>query len=286
MLIGADDGTVSLIDSVTGKELRHFDGHSQPVSAVALSQDGKFALSGSLDKTSRLWDVETGQQILVMEEHNDSVYDVAFGPNDETAFTGAMDGQVIKWNLKNGHVVTRLSGHDKGATSIAVEAASGIIVSGSLDRSVRIWHGPDYAPSTALQEGHLDEVHALAFNSKGHLLATGSKDKTVRIWDIKKGQQIWRQETPMPLASLAGHGNTLIGALGNRFALISYAMGFGAMGGKVPSGSPSAGSVVTWDLQTGQQSVLGGHSGAVRAVAFSRDGRQILSASDDATVRT
>jgi WD40 repeat protein len=55
---------VKLWDVDSGRELRTFAGHAGWVKAVALSADGKRALSGSEDGTVKLWDVQTGQVIL------------------------------------------------------------------------------------------------------------------------------------------------------------------------------------------------------------------------------
>ncbi len=45
-------------------------GHSSPVSSVAFSPDGKFALSGSSDSTTRLWNIETGKEVAQMVAFN------------------------------------------------------------------------------------------------------------------------------------------------------------------------------------------------------------------------
>jgi WD40 repeat protein len=51
------DTTVRLWDVMSGKEIHRFEGHTASVTSVALSIDGRQALSGSLDQTVRLWDV-------------------------------------------------------------------------------------------------------------------------------------------------------------------------------------------------------------------------------------
>ncbi|MCL1466845.1 WD40 repeat domain-containing protein, partial [Argonema galeatum] len=47
----------------TGSELFTFNGYSGWVRAVAITPDGKKAISGSYDKTLKLWNLETGKEI-------------------------------------------------------------------------------------------------------------------------------------------------------------------------------------------------------------------------------
>lgn len=49
------DNTMRLWDVETGRELCRFDGHTANVNCVAVSPDGRHALSGSADKTMRWW---------------------------------------------------------------------------------------------------------------------------------------------------------------------------------------------------------------------------------------
>ncbi len=44
----------------SGRELRTLTGHSDRVNGVAMSADGRRAVSASRDKTLKVWDLETG----------------------------------------------------------------------------------------------------------------------------------------------------------------------------------------------------------------------------------
>ncbi|MDK3162393.1 hypothetical protein QPK87_38490 [Kamptonema cortianum] len=63
-----------------GPLLRTFSGHSDSVTAVAITPDGTQAVSGSTDNTLKLWDLRTGEALATFSGHSDSVTAVAITP--------------------------------------------------------------------------------------------------------------------------------------------------------------------------------------------------------------
>ena len=82
----------------TGQCLRRLEGHSEPVSAVALSADRRRALSGSSDKTLKLWDLETGQCLRNLSTES-PVVSLALTPDAMCALSGHQDGTITRWRL-------------------------------------------------------------------------------------------------------------------------------------------------------------------------------------------
>src|SRR5205807_7972107 len=108
---------------VRGLERRRLDGHTEQVNQLALSRDGKYALSGSQDRTLRLWDVRTGKEVRRFEGHTGGVWGVAFAPDGRRALSGggglargdAWQGDagstVRLWAVETGKEVRRFVGH-------------------------------------------------------------------------------------------------------------------------------------------------------------------------------
>jgi len=66
---------------------------------LALSADGRRAVSGSLDNTVRLWDVDTGQELQRFTGHTNVVSGVAFSPDGKLIVSGSADATVRLWRL-------------------------------------------------------------------------------------------------------------------------------------------------------------------------------------------
>ena len=80
-----DDQTLRLWDLESGQTLRTLEGHTDWVRAVAVTPDGRRAVSASGDQTLRLWDLESGQTIRTLEGHTDWVSAVAVTPDGRRA---------------------------------------------------------------------------------------------------------------------------------------------------------------------------------------------------------
>ena len=77
-------------------------GHTGPVRAVAVSQEGARAISGSDDGTVRVWNLATGQEEAALTGHTDWVRAVAVSQDGARAVSGSDDGTVRVWDLATG----------------------------------------------------------------------------------------------------------------------------------------------------------------------------------------
>ena len=66
--------------------------HTEPVSAVGVTKDGKLVVTGSHDRTVRVWDAANGKQVRVFQGHLDKVTALAVRPDGRQVATGSEDG--------------------------------------------------------------------------------------------------------------------------------------------------------------------------------------------------
>ncbi|ETK36718.1 nSTAND1 domain-containing NTPase [Microbispora sp. ATCC PTA-5024] len=236
--------------------------HTAPVTAVAVSPDGRMTASAGADRTIRLWDARGLPVGLPFGGHEDAVLAVAFSPDGSLIASAGADRTVRLWNLHGVQVGEPFTGHEDAVLAVAFSPDGSLIASAGADRTVRLWnpHGVQVGePFT----GHGDAVMSVAFSPDGSTLATASADRTVRVWD-REGA---------PLAESRGHEGNVT------------SVAFHPQGRHLVSGGADR-TVRVWDLR-GRQSgtAFTGHDDAVLAVAYSPDGRTIVSGGADRTVR-
>jgi len=99
---GGEEAVIGLVTgeieiwSVPGKTKQlTLKGHKLPVTAVAISNSGRYVASGSLDNTTKLWDATTGELLASFAMHNRAVWALAFSPDDQTLASGSCDKSIF-----------------------------------------------------------------------------------------------------------------------------------------------------------------------------------------------
>jgi WD40 repeat protein len=71
------------------------------VSAVALSSDGRLALSAGDDLTLKLWDVARGREVddIDLSSSEDFARCVTFAPDGRSFFAGTADWVILRFEL-------------------------------------------------------------------------------------------------------------------------------------------------------------------------------------------
>jgi WD40 repeat protein len=110
-----------------------------PTQAVAVTPDGRHAVSGSDDRTLRVWDLESGHTLRTLQGHESYVAAVVVTPDGRRAISGSWDHTLRVWDLESGKIVRTLQGHTGYVTAVAFTPDERYPVSASYDQTVRVW---------------------------------------------------------------------------------------------------------------------------------------------------
>jgi len=258
----ASGNAIKVWDVTTGQELLTLIGHTDWLSGMAFSPDGKRLASTSLDGTIRIWSLSPGEETVAVSGPGAGYGTrVVYNPNGQEFATNGGDGTATIWNAKTGEPRLTLTGHEAEVLNMAFSPDGTRFATGSLDATAILWDAASGQKLLTLS-GHEDGVRDIAFSSDGELIATGGFDLTARVWDAATGKQ---------LLKITGHEG------------IVPSVAFSPDGTRLATASTDSTAKI-WDVKTGELLfILIGHTSGVVDIAYSPDGKKIATASNDAT---
>ncbi len=113
VVTGSYDGRARLWLVKTGQLVSTFAKHLSPITAIAISDDNKFILTGSGtmsggDDSVRLWSVRSHKELLRLTGHSAGIHYVGFLPHKMVLVSASEDGSVKLWNQKTGRELCSL----------------------------------------------------------------------------------------------------------------------------------------------------------------------------------
>ena len=159
-------------------------GHVGVVNAVALTADGRRAVSGGDDGTLRVWNLKTGEVERTLTSHADRVRAVAVTATGRWAVSGGDDGLRL-WNLEKGEEERTLTGHVGSVHAVAVTPNGRRAVSGG-DDGLRVWN-----LETDEMEWVTDQaawVNTVVVTADGRQALSGGLDGILRLWNLDTGK--------------------------------------------------------------------------------------------------
>jgi WD40 repeat protein len=167
-------------------------------------------------------------------------------------------------SLPPGAVARMGSINDKqgaGHIRVAVFSPDGKTVASAGDRIIRIWQ-VDSGKEIQRIEGHKTRIWSIAYSPDGKKLASSSCDMTTRIWEVASGQELFR------------------------IAEGAFAVAFSPDGKTLTTAGFFDNTIGHWDIESRTKRLeMKGHKYYIWSIAFSRDGKRLVSGSWDKTVR-
>jgi WD40 repeat protein len=205
----------------------------------------------------------------IFEGHTGWINGTIHLADGQRMMTCSDDGSLRVWNLKSGKQIGEdWRDGDSIVWTMALSPDGKKVVSGSNDGGVRLWD-IDTGKLIAKWTRHTLLVRSVCWSRDGQRVLSGSYDGTAREWDVENGKTILG-----PIKT--GH---------RRVWAVVYSpdMTMFATAGDDESKHP----IKIWDAKTGELvASFKGHKHWVWCLAWSSDGKTLISGSRDHSIRT
>jgi WD40 repeat protein len=247
-----------------------FEGHTDDVWGVVHLPGGQRIITCSHDGSLRVWILKSGKQIG--EDWRDGkrkMESKALSQNGKTVVSGKQTGEESRNKFKDNRV-----------WSIALSPDGTKVVSGSGDGAVMLWD-VDTGKVIAKWTGHKLGVGSVYWSRNGRTVLSGSDDGTVRQWDVEGETR--DGETILALIKTGHQYGVWAVVYSPDMSLIATA------GWDRPETEESTecSNIQIWNAKTGKLvTTLKGHTEQVRCLAWTKDGKTLISGSYDNSIMT
>lgn len=220
-------------------------------------------------KEVRLIDPSSQQVKAKLEGEEGAVRAIAFSRDGKLlAAAGglpAQHGQVEIWDVDTRKRIQTISGHADCIYGVAFSPDGKSIATSSYDRLIKLW---DVATGAEIRtfKDHIEAIYAIAFTPDGKHLISGAADRTIKFWDVATGERLYTLSEPQD-----GINAIALDPTGPRLAA---------------GGLDKTIRVWTLGEKAGTlDNSLIAHEDAILRLAWSPDGKMLLSSSADGTVK-
>ncbi len=314
LAFGGMEGIVEIWDTATGRKVRTLKGHAGVIWALAFSPDGQRLATGGADGKMRLWEIaEPGGAAPIARPDSGTGY-ADLSPDGRSLLVVGSPGwlkHIELWDtatrrMRGGPIDLPLSleGHawsaegarlylaDEGKTVRVIETASGHVLRNLQIDAEPSWDAIALSPDerwlaysvpggtirvrdarTGVESrtirGLADEVHGLRFSPDGTRLLGADASGGLKIWDLATGREVAATTlSGMYIEKIRfSRDGTRVAIVGNRLGLATGEVHI------LDAGSARE----IWSLR--------GHNLVVGYADFSPDGRRLVTAGADRTVR-
>jgi WD40 repeat protein len=292
LLSGSFDRRAILWDAHRRK-VRTFESHGCLLNGPDLSRDGRYFAAGSRDNTVKLWDLHRSE-LHVLRGHLSWVMDAAFAPDGRRLVTGSHDRTALIWDLR-GRPLHRLSGHQRGILTVEWSANGQLIATGDHNGMAKLWdlHGREV---WRFERKNVHGVNSMRIGPDGRHVALQWSEPLTWLWHLDSTTQTLSLPGRNAVFSADSRELLTVDSMVRLYDLAGHQLLTFRVPGYTSTAAfcPDAQSILTggfdgvarlWDRRGQELRALRGHTAPVVFAAFSANGRLIVTAGNDMTVR-
>ena len=281
-IVAASTG-IWLYDVQTGAEIAQLNEKPRNIKTIAFSPDGKTLTSSDSEGEVQMWDTSTTKRRSTFQGPQRITDAVSAISGDEIKLANEQHGIISLWEFRTNTpqpVFTDLNSDPRLGHSavMALSPDATHLAAASLEEyeiyPLRVWNTNTKELLFTL-EGHTRRIQALVFSPDSKTLASGDIGNTIRLWDMDT-------QTPRATFKISEGGFHTLTLSPN---------------GKLLASGSNDGRVRLWDATVKKQAgwstfgkyvptlTLRGHKNRVSALAFSPDGKTLITGSYGGSIR-
>ncbi|EDZ62550.1 WD-40 repeat protein containing caspase catalyti c domain [Sulfurimonas gotlandica GD1] len=110
--VNAPGHKIKMVNIETGEENKIFSGHTNHVGYIKIFNDNKQLLTGSSDGSIKIWDIDNAEAVQTLEGHKSRITDMVLLKDNEELLSLSIDG-IILWDLESGKQIKEFK-RDRG----------------------------------------------------------------------------------------------------------------------------------------------------------------------------
>ena len=297
--VGTMSGKIWVLNFPNGDPARIFGKLNSGITALDVSSDGNIIVGASIRGEMAAWDFNTGEIVVKFQKKADTIRTLEISRDNKWVLAGADFGTSFGtslWDLKSGKYIKDVLLHRDYVTQVAFERNGNRMISSSMDGKLSIapFNSKPYGPWKDVEEyleefGHREVIETpytikcFVETHDGRYIITGHGNhliinNTFELIDEARAM-IWEKESKEFVQEFIGHKDHIVKvdiSPDDRY-LISASSPLDA--------APT--SIALWDVKTGEPLYLieNPHYIGMTSIAFSPDGKWLISSAIDGTIR-
>jgi mono/diheme cytochrome c family protein len=190
--LGGPDKVLKIYLTSDGSLERRMRKHTEWVTAVEFSPNGKYLASGDRNGGLVLWEAESGHEMFTLVGHKAGITAVTWRADSEMFASASEDGTIKLWKSTDGSALRSFNAHAGGVIA-ARFSQDGRIVSSGRDNRIQVWDTSGKNLGTPVFKGDLPT--RVEFTDEGRRIVATDWMGQVAVWDAKNGKVIGELES-------------------------------------------------------------------------------------------
>jgi WD40 repeat protein len=196
--MGGPSRLIKIYSTRTGEVQSKIKKHTDWVTAVAYSPNGKLLASADRNGGISIWDPENAQELFTLAGHKSAVTALSWRPDSKLLASSSEDGSVKVWEMQEGKQVKNLSAHNGGVLWVSY-GRDGRLVTCGRDGAVVVWNS-DGGKLRALPSPGEMPLRAVFSNDGKQVFAANFLGQVIE-WNEPDWKQAGELDVnPLPLA--------------------------------------------------------------------------------------